>query len=41
MQSGCDVKVTLAVKEDGGLYELDKQHRNVMAALGVLNVSPF
>ncbi len=36
-----DVRVTLAVIEDGGLYELDKQHRNVLAALGVLNVSPF
>jgi hypothetical protein len=36
-----DVRVTLAVIEDGGLYEFDKQHRNVLAALGVLNVSPF
>lgn len=36
-----DVKVTLAVIEDGDLYEVDKQHRNLLAALGVLNVSPF
>jgi Contractile injection system tube protein len=36
-----DVKVTLAVIEDGGLYEFDKQHRNMLAALGLQNVSPF
>jgi len=36
-----DVKVTLAVIEDGALYEFDKQHRNMLAALGLLNVSPF
>jgi len=36
-----DVKVTLAVIEDGALYKLDRKHRNAMAALGVLNVSPF
>lgn len=35
--------ITLVVnEEDGnGLYELDKQHRNVLAALGLQNVSIF
>ena len=38
-----DVKVTLAVIEaDGnGLYELDKQHRNILAALGLQNIRVF
>jgi hypothetical protein len=36
-----DVRVTLAVIEDGDLYELDKQHRNVLAALGLQTVSLF
>ncbi|MFZ1985649.1 MAG: hypothetical protein WAU91_14620 [Desulfatitalea sp.] len=38
-----DVSVTLVVNEDGdnALYNLDKQHRNVMAALGLQNVRIF
>lgn len=36
-----DVTVTLAVIEDGDLYEFDKQHRNVLSALGLQNVSLF
>lgn len=36
-----DVKVTLAVIEDGAFYEFDKLHRNVNAALGLANVSLF
>lgn len=36
-----DVKVTLAVIEDGDLYKLDKAHRAVLAALGLQNVSLF
>lgn len=38
-----DVSITLNVKEerDTVLYELDKQHRNVMAALGLQNISIF
>ena len=36
-----DVKVTLAVIEDGDFHEFDKQHRNVLAALGLQNVSLF
>lgn len=38
-----DVDITLKVIEREGhpLYEVDRQHRNVLAALGVLNVSPF
>jgi len=36
-----DVRVTLAVVEDGAFYEFDKQHRNVNAALGLANVSLF
>ena len=33
-----DVSVTLNVMEEGKLYEFDKQHRNVMAMLGLQNV---
>ena len=36
-----DVKVTLAVIEDGTLYKFDKAHRTIQAALGLANVSPF
>ena len=36
-----DVNITLAVIEKGALYELDKQHRNILAALGIQNVSVF
>lgn len=36
-----DVSVTLTVIEEGGLYELDKQHRNVLAALGIQNIRVF
>jgi hypothetical protein len=38
-----DVSVTIAVDESEGnaLYELDKQHRNVLAALGLQNISLF
>lgn len=38
-----DVTVTLTVNEqDGnGLYELDKQRRNLLAALGIQNISIF
>lgn len=38
-----DVSITLVVNEDSdnALYNLDKQHRNVMAALGIQNVSIF
>ena len=38
-----DVHVTLTVIEEKGnnWYELDKQHRNVLAALGIQNISLF
>ncbi len=36
-----DVNITLAVVEKGPLYELDKLHRNALAALGIQNVSIF
>lgn len=38
-----DVSITLAVNEDSDndLYQLDKQHRNVLAALGLQNISIF
>ena len=36
-----DVKVTLSVIEEGDFYEFDKQHRNVLAMLGIQNVSVF
>jgi len=38
-----DVSVTLNVIEEKGnaLYELDKQHRLVLAALGIQNIKPF
>jgi hypothetical protein len=38
-----DVDVTLTVIEDSGnaLYELDKQHRNLLSALGIQNISIF
>ena len=38
-----DVSITLTVNEgsDGILYEIDKQHRNVLAALGLQNVRVF
>ena len=37
------VSVTLTVVEESGntLYELDKQHRNALAALGIQNISLF
>jgi hypothetical protein len=37
------VSVSLTVVEESGntLYELDKQHRNVLAALGIQNISLF
>jgi hypothetical protein len=36
-----DVGVTLTVIEESGnaLYEIDKQHRNIMAAFGIQNIS--
>jgi hypothetical protein len=36
-----DVDVSLTVIEQGALYELDKQHRNLLAALGIQNISMF
>lgn len=38
-----DISITLTVNEESGgvLYELDKQHRNVLAALGLQNVRVF
>ena len=38
-----DVNVTLAVMEDDNnvLYQLDKLHRNVLAALGLQNIRIF
>ena len=38
-----DVRVTLAVIEDdnNALYQFDKQHRNVLAALGLQNIRLF
>jgi hypothetical protein len=38
-----DVTVTIAVDESTGntLYEVDKQHRNLLAALGLQNISLF
>lgn len=38
-----DVSITLTVIEESGnaLYEIDKQHRNLLAALGIQNVSIF
>lgn len=38
-----DVGITLAVNEDSDnpLYEFDKQHRNLLAALGLQNISIF
>lgn len=38
-----DVSITLVVKEedDSVLYEFDKQHRNVLAALGLQNINIF
>jgi hypothetical protein len=38
-----DVTVTLNVIEESGnpLYELDKQHRNILAALGIQNIRIF
>lgn len=36
-----DVNVTLVVIEKGVLYELDKQHRNALAALGIQNINVF
>ncbi len=38
-----EVTITLVVnEEDGnGLYELDKQHRNLLAALGIQHISAF
>jgi len=38
-----DVSITLTVVEESGnaLYELDKQHRNLLAALGIQNISVF
>lgn len=38
-----DVGITLTVIEESGnaLYELDKQHRNLLAALGIQNISVF
>jgi hypothetical protein len=38
-----DVSITLTVIEEDGnaLYEFDKQHRNVLAALGIQNISIF
>ncbi|MBK8933877.1 MAG: hypothetical protein IPM76_16500 [Chloroflexi bacterium] len=36
-----DVNITLIVVEKGVLYELDKQRRNALAALGIQNISVF
>lgn len=38
-----DITITLVVNEEdnNGLYELDKQHRNILAALGAKNISIF
>ncbi len=38
-----DVGITLIVNEESGnaLYELDKQHRNILAALGLQNIRVF
>ena len=38
-----DVSITLTVKEESEdvLYQLDKQHRNVLAALGLQNINVF
>ena len=38
-----DVGVTLTVIEESGnaLYEIDKQHRNILASLGLQNISIF
>lgn len=38
-----DVGITLVVNEEEGnaLYELDKQHRNTLAALGIQNIRVF
>lgn len=38
-----DVSITLTVIEEAGhpLYEFDKQHRNVLAALGIQNIRIF
>jgi hypothetical protein len=36
-----EVKVTLAVIEEVDFYEVDKQHRNVLAMLGLQTVSMF
>jgi hypothetical protein len=38
-----EVDITLKVieKEGNALYEFDKQHRNVLATLGLLNISPI
>lgn len=38
-----DVRLTLTVVEENGnaLYELDKQHRNLLAALGIQNIRIF
>jgi hypothetical protein len=38
-----DIRITLTVIEEKGndWYELDKLHRNVLAALGLQNISLF
>ena len=38
-----EVNITLTVieRDDHPLYEFDKQHRNVLAALGIQNISIF
>jgi hypothetical protein len=36
-----DVSITLTVIEEGSLYEIDKQHRNLLAALGLQNIRIF
>jgi hypothetical protein len=38
-----EATITLVVNEEdgGGLYELDKQHRNLLAALGLQNIRVF
>lgn len=38
-----DIGITLTVIEESGdpLYELDKQHRNALAALGIQNINVF
>ncbi len=33
--------LTVIEKDDHPLYEFDKQHRNVLAALGIQNISVF